>query len=64
MKYSVIYSVFGTTYQAHFDTIEDAKLFALLKDLQVDCNLHEHKEGEFNKEDGYFSGTVTQLTYK
>lgn len=64
MKYSVFYSVFNTTYQANFDLFEDAKLFALLKDSQVECDLIELKDGEFNKEDGYFSGTVKQLSYK
>jgi hypothetical protein len=64
MKYSVTYTCFDTTYQAVFDDLNDAKLFALMKDLQVSCHLCELKEGEFDSSTGYFSGTVRFIDFK
>lgn len=64
MKYAVIYTCFNTTYQAHFDDLNDAKIFALMKDLQVDCKIVENKKGEFDPETGYFSGTCRFIEFK
>ncbi|NDC23453.1 MAG: hypothetical protein EBZ49_04915 [Proteobacteria bacterium] len=67
MKYAVIYTCFDTTYQAHFDELDDAKFFALMKDLEVDCrnaNLIENLEGEFDPKTGYFSGTCRFIEFK
>jgi hypothetical protein len=59
MKFNVSYELFGKTIQANFDRLEDAFLFQRM--LGRPSDISELLDGQFDSEDGYFSGQTQSV---